>query len=256
MLLAHRSPHIAAHSALNYYNYFSEIEETFIRRRGRNLLLSPLDWALMETWQERGIPLHVVLRGIETIFDGMDRQAPSTRKRNVKSLLYCKEEIEAQYAEWLERQVGKNGAKSSAGMQNSDPAGEEDDSAGEELFSGEMIENHLEKVAAALNKAMQSAVSVEWREILEKVAGDLKKLKQNPPAAKDLEEELEKLESLTDENLLKFFDGGKFKKDIEKEIAAYKVKMDREVYQKTFDLLLLKRLREEAEIPRLTLFYL
>jgi hypothetical protein len=45
---------------MNYFNYFSEIEELFIRRRGRNLLLSPLDWALIESWQEREVPLHII----------------------------------------------------------------------------------------------------------------------------------------------------------------------------------------------------
>ena len=93
---------------MNYYNYFTEIEETFIRRRGRNLLLSPLDWALIENWQEREVPLHIILRGIETVFDGIDKQP--ARRRSVKSLFYCKEEIEAQYAEWLEMQTGKNGS--------------------------------------------------------------------------------------------------------------------------------------------------
>ena len=89
---------------MNYYNYFTEIEETFIRRRGKNLLLSPLDWALIESWQERQLPLHIILRGIEKVFDLIDKQP--NRKRSVKSLLYCKEEIEAQFAEWLESQVG------------------------------------------------------------------------------------------------------------------------------------------------------
>ena len=94
---------------MNYFNYFSEIEETFIRRRGRNLLLSPLDWALIETWQERGVPLPVILRGIGKVFDAVDKQPVS--RRGVKSLMYCREEIEAQYAQWLESQVGKNGDK-------------------------------------------------------------------------------------------------------------------------------------------------
>ena len=96
---------------MNYFNYFSEIEELFVRRRGRNLLLSPLDWALIETWQEREVPLHIILRSIERVFDGVDKQP--ARKRTVKSLLYCKEEIEAQYAEWLERQVGAEKVQSS-----------------------------------------------------------------------------------------------------------------------------------------------
>ena len=96
--------HFSLFTILNYYNYFTEIEETFIRRRGKNLLLSPLDWALIEAWQEREVPLHIILRGIERVFDTIDKQP--TRKRSVKSLFYCKEEIEAQYAEWLESQVG------------------------------------------------------------------------------------------------------------------------------------------------------
>ena len=61
---------------MNYYNYFTEIEDTFIRRRGKNLFLSPLDWALIEVWQDRGIPLHIVIRSIESVFDVFDRQPP------------------------------------------------------------------------------------------------------------------------------------------------------------------------------------
>jgi hypothetical protein len=36
----------------NYFNYFTEIEEHFQRRRGSLLLLSTIDWALIETWRE------------------------------------------------------------------------------------------------------------------------------------------------------------------------------------------------------------
>ena len=88
---------------LNYFNYFTEIEDTFVRRRGKHLFLSPMDWALMETWKQQGIPLHIVLRGIERSFDSFEAKP---RKRTVKSLLYCQEEVEAQYAEWIEARVG------------------------------------------------------------------------------------------------------------------------------------------------------
>ena len=84
---------------MNYYNYFTEIEDTFIRRRGKNLFLSPLDWALMEAWQDRGIPLHIVIRSIESVFDVFDKQPAGTR--TIKSLFYCREEIEVQYADCL-----------------------------------------------------------------------------------------------------------------------------------------------------------
>src|SRR5688572_24687134 len=89
--------------ALNYFDYFTEIEDTFVRRRGRHLLLSSVDWALIESWKEMGVPLHIALRGIEQAFDSYEAKP---RKRSVKTLLYCQEEVEAQYAEWLESRVG------------------------------------------------------------------------------------------------------------------------------------------------------
>src|SRR2546423_13443903 len=90
---------------LNYFSYFSEIEDTFVRRRAKHLMLSPMDWALIESWKERGVPLHVALRGIEHAFDSHDAKK---QKRTVKTLLYCVEEVEAQYAEWLDSRVGSH----------------------------------------------------------------------------------------------------------------------------------------------------
>src|SRR5258705_7357074 len=74
---------------LNYFNYNTEIEDTFVRRRGKHLFVSALDWALIETWKQMGIPLHIVLRGIEKSFDSWESKP---RKRSVKTLLYCQEE--------------------------------------------------------------------------------------------------------------------------------------------------------------------
>src|SRR5437763_15347918 len=91
---------------MNYFYYFTEIEDTFIRRRGRHLHLSPLDWSLMESWKEMGVPLHVALRGIERAFDSYESKP---RKRSVKSLFYCQEEVEAQFAEWQDAHVGAGG---------------------------------------------------------------------------------------------------------------------------------------------------
>ena len=88
---------------MNYFNYYTEIEDAFVRRRGKHLLLSPLDWALIESWKAMGVPLHVALRGIEKSFDSYESRP---RSRSVKSLFYCQEEVEAQYADWLEMQRG------------------------------------------------------------------------------------------------------------------------------------------------------
>jgi uncharacterized protein YukE len=237
---------------LNYYNYFTEIEETFIRRRGKNLLLSPLDWALIENWQEREIPLQIILRAIETVFDTADKQP--NRKRTIKSLSYCKEEIEAQFAEWSEMQTGKAVQSAECKVQISN---EEYGSSKDELFSAETIENHLGNIFSELEKAKQNFTG-ESSETFERVLSRLSELRKDTPAAEKLEESLEKLDTLIDESLLS--SGGEklsgLKKEIEKNLASYKTKMEREVYQRTFDLMLTKRLREEAKIPRLSLFYL
>ena len=73
---------------LNYFNYFTEIEEHFQRERGTGLfLLSPLDWAMIETWKAAGIPLEAVLRGITLAFERW--RAKKNRTRNVNGLAWC-----------------------------------------------------------------------------------------------------------------------------------------------------------------------
>ena len=247
LFIIHHSPLF-----LNYYNYFTEIEETFIRRRGKNLLLSPLDWALIESWQEREVPLHIVLRGIERVFDLIDKQ-PS-RKRTVKSLLYCKEEIEAQFAEYLESKVGASSPQSAISGQQSE--NEASNSSKSELFSAEAIESHLKSVKQSLETAETGAENADLRETLQRVQTRLAEIGGKYESAEKLEESLEKLDALIDETLLKTASADQFKAEIEKSLASYRNKMDAEVYQRTFDLMILKKLREQAEIPRLSLFYL
>ncbi len=245
------SSFIIHHSPLNYFNYFSEIEETFIRRRGRNLLLSPLDWALIETWQERGVPLHIILRGIENVFDIYDKNP--NKRRTIKSLTYCKEEIEAQYAEWLESQIGKNGKPEILTPETQ--VSKEENYSKSELFSDETIAEHLSKISAELDFAEDHSVG-DLKEVLEKVSKNLSELKNKNLSAEKLEENLEKLDASIDKILLKSFVTEKLKAETSKKIAEYQTKMEKEVYERTFKLMLLKSLRDEREIPRLSLFYL
>jgi len=79
----------------NYFHYFSEIEERFQRRRGSILMLSTLDWALIETWREAGIPLEAVLRGIDDAFDKHDAKLAisKTRTKKVNGLAWCAQAV-------------------------------------------------------------------------------------------------------------------------------------------------------------------
>jgi len=113
----------------------------------------------------------------------------------------------------------------------------------------------LEKVSAELNYALNKAEG-DLQTTLGKVSKHLVELRQKSYAAQKLEESLEKLDALVDESLLRNFETERIKSEIEKQIASYKNKMEREIYERTFDLMLLKRLREKAEIPRLSLFNL
>lgn len=91
---------------MNYYNYFTEIEEHFVRKRGRHMLVSPMDWSLIETWRESGIPLHVVLRGIDVAMDAFHARK-HRRQDKVNSLFYCHDSVMAEYAMHLESHLGE-----------------------------------------------------------------------------------------------------------------------------------------------------
>src|SRR5712692_11800886 len=87
------APHLGK-EPLNYFNYFTEIEEHFQQARGTGLfLLSPLDWALIEAWKGSGIPLEAVLRGIDAAFEKWRSRPARARTHMVNSLAYCAQAV-------------------------------------------------------------------------------------------------------------------------------------------------------------------
>ena len=225
---------------MNYFNYYTEIEDTFIRRRGRHLFLSPLDWALIETWQERSIPLHIVIRSIESVFDVFDKQPAGTR--TIKSLFYCREEVESQYTEWARSQAGRSNETS----ETSSPS----------EFSTESVLAQIQNAIAAI----RSNPNVELKEDLSRAVIRLEEV------GADLTDDFETvdatlgdIEKLLDRAMLSNWEKSHLKeleKEITKQLREYKSEMEPDAYRNTFELMLLKRLREEAGIPRLGLFYL
>ncbi len=224
---------------LNYYNYFTEIEDAFIRRRGKHLLLSPIDWAMIEAWQERGVPLHVVLRGIESVFDHFDK---NPRPRTIKSLLFCKEEIEAQFAEWTASQIGKTDTDATPAAENS--------------LSRAAIEAHIDKIIAKLGSIQNERLA----ENIGRTTARLAELRANmSDGPEQIDGSLSDIENFLDNALLSDLDRLHLK-SVEKEIAsqlrAYRSDMEKDGYDSTFRLMLLKRLREDIGVPRMSLFYL
>ncbi len=225
---------------MNYFNYFTEIEDTFIRRRGKHLFLSPLDWAMMESWQQRGIPLHIVIRAIESVFDVFDKLPPGTR--TIKSLFYCREEVEAQYGEWVTSQTGKS---SELRVQSSESG-----------FSAEKIAAHL---ADAINRLRENGNEF-LREDISRAVTRLHELAGNlSDDTETIDATLGDIEKLLDRAMLANWDKIWLKaieRDVASQLRGYKSDMEPEAYRTTYELMLLKRLREEAGIPRLSLFYL
>ena len=242
---------------LNYFNYFTEIEETFVRRRGKHLLLSPLDWDLMQTWKDLNIPLHVVLRGVEKAFDSYESRP---RNRSVKTLYYCQEEVEAQFAEWLASQLGA-GPGEAAEAEVSETSAQE----GRGLpFPRPVISAHLSECRAALEQAFERQRGGELREALARAAARLAELEKDftasaRPNAEQLENSLSDLESLLDRALRASLPEEVLeekREQAEEQLSAYRKRMERSAYEQTLENLLARLLREESRVPRLSLFYL
>jgi hypothetical protein len=250
---------------LNYFNYFTEIEDAFIRRRGKHLLLSPLDWALIESWKAMGVPLHVALRGIEKSFDS---HAARPRNRSVKSLMYCQEEVEAQFAEWLESQRGASATVEETAVEG-EAGSESPVPEGRGLpFPRVVIAAHLAEARAALERAAQEKRekrgAAELFEALTRAASRLEELEKDfaasaRPNAEQLENSLSDLENLLDRALRASLSPELLeekREQAEEQLSAYRKRMERATYEQTLDNLLAKLLREEARVPRLSLFYL
>jgi hypothetical protein len=125
----------------NYFNYFTEIEERFQQRRGSLLLLSTLDWALIETWRDAGIPLEAVLRGIDAAFDKYEARQKRARMRRINGLAWCAQAVMDAAMELNEASAGT--AATTA--------------ASDSGFEHERIAAHLESAAVALDVATVAA---------------------------------------------------------------------------------------------------
>ena len=206
----------------------------------------------MESWKERGVPLHVALRGIEHAFDSHEAKK---HKRSVKTLLYCEEEVEAQYAEWLESRVGSHDQAEEA---------EAEDADRELPFPRQAVLEHLRGALDQLNQREKKTSSEELGEVLSRAAKLLSEIRDDyesapKPDARKLEESLTGVERLLNDALrssMSTKQSTEIEKEIKQQLRPYRAHMEKAVYQQTFDNLLLKRLREQYGVPRLSLFYL
>jgi hypothetical protein len=225
----------------NYFNYFTEIEEHFQRRRGSLLLLSTLDWALIETWREAGIPLAAVLQGIDASFDKYDARKNKARVRRVNGLAYCAQEVISAMDAMQEAAVGATPARPSTEEQG---------------FEQERIASHLESSAQQLRNAAQAGPLGEIADRLQMLAGDVR---AKLPHLEELEQSLTVLEeklfailltSTSEADLLVL------RQQATAELAPYRSRMPAMQIRQVEQQFLHKRLLEKFNLPRLSLFYM
>ncbi len=215
-------------------------------------MLSSMDWALIEGWKERGIPLHVALRAIEHAFDSHEAKK---RKRSVKTLLYCQEEVEAQYAEWLESRVGSHeGSQTERDQEKKSP------------FPREVILGHLGRSLDELTKLYEQRRTNEdeLTEALIRAAPLLAEIKDDyasaaQPDARKLEDSLTGIERMLDNAIRRSLsqrDLETASAEVDSQLKPYKRHMDQAAFEQTRENLLRKRLREQCRVPRLSLFFL
>jgi hypothetical protein len=223
----------------NYFNYFTEIEEHFQRRRESILLLSTLDWALIETWKEAGIPLEAVLRGIDSTFDKHDRRPRKTRK--VNSLAYCSQEVLAAAEDMKEAAVG----------------GHSDAPAKQTGFSAAEVSAYLLRNADALDAA---ALPESARAIARDSARALRDLASGTNSNfEDLERRLTVMEeklfavlltSTADDELVAI------RAEADRDLAPYRRNMSAVQIERLHRQYVHKRLLDKYSLPRLSLFYM
>jgi len=234
----------------NYFNFFTEIEEYFQLRRGGVLLLSTLDWALIETWKDAGIPLEAVLCGIDAAFERYEKRP--TQSRKVNSLAYCAQEVLTAAEEMKEAAVGS--------------ASQEERKRPESGFQISEIVAFLKRNASALETALlPDGSGVSGRMLAAETAGTLQRLAGEiengniPPRLEDLERRLAVLEEklfavlmavTPDEQIVSV------RAEADRELFPYRSKMPAAQIQQLQKQYLNKKLLEKYKLPRLSLFYM
>jgi len=235
----------------NYFNYFTEIEEHFLRRRGGGLLLSTLDWALIETWKDAGIPLEAALRGIDAAFDRYEQRPSKTRK--VNGLAYCSQEVLTAAEDMKEAAVGA-GTESAKSSKSAAQGFEPDRIAAYLRLNADLLEasEASEKTGLTIRALARQAAKT-----LRELAVDLEK--KSPPRLEDLERRLTVMEeklfavllaSTPDQDIVTI------RAEVDRDLIPHRRKMSAAQIEQLHKQYVHKRLLEQYKLPRLSLFYM
>ena len=238
---------------MNYYEYFSEIEERFSRRRGSILLLSTLDWALIETWREAGVPLEAVLRGIDEAFDKHDARATRAKSRKVNGLAWCAQAVMQAAEAMVEASTGKVPAANRI--------------VSESGFEPERVAAFLDRNANILGAPFMAQSHRDMsgmQDVLTATAQRLRELAALMRSAQPLPlDDLDRTLTVLEERLFAALQSAATEDELvalralaDRELAPYRAKMSAVQLRQVQAQFLHKRLLELRSLPRLSLFYM
>ena len=235
----------------NYFNYFTEIEERWQQCRGTVTLLSPLDWALIESFQDSGIPLEVVLRGMEAAFAKQAKLQSKVQK--VNSLSYCAQAILSEFERFQESAVGKHEPANSASSQ----------AQGERENLVQMMERTAGQLVQVSERIGREGLSLAGG-FFESIAETLQSLKEEVIASTHLDfEQLElRLSMLEDKILATLFAALsnevllRLRTEVNQELNRHRRGLKAEHLAMLEKKMMSKKLLERFGVPRLSLFYM
>ena len=228
----------------NYFNYFTEIEEYFWKKRGTALLVSTLDWALIDSWKQAEIPIEAVLKGIDRSFEKYESRRHKTRK--VNSLAYCHQEVLA--AANQQRSTLLHASESAP-------------------FPREVLVKFLETNANAVERAaeqFQTQKRPESAATFRSIAASMRDLAagadgESSVVLEDLERHLTVLEDKVQSTLMQAADESalvSWRAEMDRQLSPVRRQMTAEQITQLEKQFLQRKLLEQAELPRLSLFYL
>ncbi len=238
---------------MNYYNYFTEIENHFVRRRGKNLLLSPMDWNLIAVWREAGVPLQVALRGIDIAMDAFfARQHRGVSK--VNTLCYCHDSVMSEFAGYQEGRIGESGEERSP-----NDASEKNRSGQAETM--EFLSQRINEIKALAAKQCLSERALDG---VQRAQGRIEEIVRHLETSAEVDSEaLERDLGIVDGILMEELSPevsveqmADWAKEAKTELKIYKKRLPKETFERIHRNFLHSRIRQHFDIGELSIFHL
>lgn len=214
---------VASNDEATEFAYFRRIEDRFIELRGAPLFLSSSDYQVAKTWWQAGIPVDLVERALEEVFER--RRERGTARRPVSSLSYCAPAVEQAWAEVREL--------TAAGHRRSGSAPKLDTAA------------RLHKLAAALPPELADR---------QRFADAVQALDGSP---EHIETELERLDDELLQHVEAHLDEAeqtRLTETLESTLHRLGARLDREELERARERLRCQLLRQQLHLPVLSLF--